>query len=490
MDYKLKYLKYKQKYIDLKNQLSFVQNDSFKQKYIDLKYQLSLGGRTNDSNLLSFFSSAPTGSIAKKFTKGSYDILRSDEARNKFPFYCPDDKPYLCSKDTTSFGLCKHRLLDCNNYTGENTYAKYDLSDPQRKRNFEYGKQFAYDIYKNPHKDCSRLIENSKGSFEGIFIAPKKFKIMTYNCWWNWKVTGDPIKDKFYKSFFETRMNSIANVINESTADIVCLQEVGRPSFEILQPLLKDIYPYYYETPFAAQDHEGKPRVRFSETVCFSKFPAKAFKLVSVEGSLHYNNSMIMVEFDNLVVLNVYLQAGTRNSPGQKDLWFNYSRCRYNEYLAIDKFLKDNRVDILIKPIVVLGDFNTDLNGKDKDWPELKAFKQLNLQDSWLEKYDDISGFTENTDVNFMRWNSKFEPKILRIDGIFYNKGKLKTNEIKLLGDKPIDISKEMQGDFYKYRMPSLIDFPNKNELIKKNSDEIQIWPSDHFAVMADLEII
>jgi hypothetical protein len=35
---------------------------------------------------------------------------------------------------------------------------------------------------------------------------------------------------------------------------------------------------------------------------------------------------------------------------------------------------------MLTKPIVVLGDFNTDLNGKEKDWPELKAFKQLKFK--------------------------------------------------------------------------------------------------------------
>ena len=39
MDYKNKYLKYKQKYIALKAQSNFVQSDSFKQKYIDLKNQ-------------------------------------------------------------------------------------------------------------------------------------------------------------------------------------------------------------------------------------------------------------------------------------------------------------------------------------------------------------------------------------------------------------------------------------------------------------------
>jgi hypothetical protein len=39
MDYKRKYLKYKQKYFDLKEQNDFVQGDSIKQKYFDLKEQ-------------------------------------------------------------------------------------------------------------------------------------------------------------------------------------------------------------------------------------------------------------------------------------------------------------------------------------------------------------------------------------------------------------------------------------------------------------------
>jgi endonuclease/exonuclease/phosphatase family metal-dependent hydrolase len=191
-----------------------------------------------------------------------------------------------------------------------------------------------------------------------------------------------------------------------------------------------------------------------------------------------------MLEFDNLIIFNVYLQAGTRNSPGQKDLWFNYSRCRYNEYLAIGRYLKDNKIN---KPIVVLGDFNTNLNGTIDEWPELKAFKQLNLQDSWLEKYDNNGGFTEDTSINLMRWNVKFEEKIYRIDGIFYTKDKLKTSNIKILGNIPIDIDKDMQQKFKDIRIPEI---PKKDELIRKNGDQIQLWPSDHFAVLAELELI
>ena len=296
------------------------------------------------------------------------------------------------------------------------------------------------------------------------------------------KQTDDEIQNNFYKKFFEIRINKIANIINNSEADIVCLQEVGKLTFEILQPLLQDNYKFYYENPFNCDDNNDGTRGRSIETMCFSKFPAKGFKLYSVQGNLHYDNSFLILEFDNLLIFNVYLQAGTINSPGQKDLWFNYSRCRYNEYLAIGKYLRDNNITM---PIIVLGDFNTNLNGEYQEWPELRAFDELNLQDSWLIINDKNGGFTEDTSINFMRWNIKFEEKILRIDGIFYSKGKFNTNNISLLGNEPIDIDEEMQKQFSDIRIPK-----NREELIRKNDNKLQLWPSDHFAVMAELEFI
>ena len=86
-----------------------------------------------------------------------------------------------------------------------------------------------------------------------------------------------------------------------------------------------------------------------------------------------------------------------------------------------------------------------------------------------------------------MRWNVKFEEKIYRIDGIFYTKDKFKTNNIELLGNQPINIDEKMQLEFDKYKIPNK---PNKNELIRKNDGKLQIWPSDHFAVMSELEFI
>lgn len=235
----------------------------------------------------------------------------------------------------------------------------------QRQELLDFGKKYGYNLYDNEDKDCSKLIENSTKYYEGVFLVPRKFKIMTYNCWWSMKTTSDDKVNTFHLNFLRTRITNIARIINESSADIICLQEVGKLTFDILFKLLEHNYPFYYENPFETDNDNNGPRGRNLETICFTKFPAKGYKLFSVQGNLQYNNSMILLEFDNLIVFNVYLQAGTRNSPGQKDLWYNYSRCRFNEYLAIGKYVKDNKIK---KPIIVLGDFNTNLNGNITEW--------------------------------------------------------------------------------------------------------------------------
>ncbi len=452
-----KYLKYKSKYLKLKNNMK--------------------GG--------AFFTTSKT---SNKFTKEEYDAL-SQEDKDKFPFYCPSTHPHLCTLSTPNFGLCKKNQDECSVYTGENKYLIYDLeSNDERKANLEYGEKFGYTFYKQKDKNCSNLIENSYGNitnFEGPHIS-NPFKILTWNLWWSIKKeTSDEAFNKFNIDFFKTRMDSIVENIIKSNADIICLQEVGDLTFKMIydESRLKILYPYYYENPISWDKDNTGQKKRTIDTVCLSKYPAKSFGSYGVEGNLEYHNSMCMVEFEKFVVFNVYLQAGTRNSPGQKDLWFNYSRCRYNEYLLIKNYIESKKIE---KPIIILGDFNTDLNGSVKNWPELKAFNQMNLQDAWLEKYDNKSGFTENTSINLMRWNVKFEEKIFRIDGIFYTKDAFNIKNIEVFGTDPIDISTDLEDNFVKYRVPNK---ENKNELLRKNQGRIQFWPSDHFGVLAEIKI-
>jgi exonuclease III len=401
----------------------------------------------------------------------------------------------MCGASTPSFGLCKTTKKDCDKYTGEDTIATYDTSKPENKEKQEYGFKFGYK-FSDKFKNCANLILNSSYEWDSTaskttFKLPSPFKIMSYNIWFSIKqfdasTPEHETRNLFERSFFQTRMLNIARIINNSGADVVCLQEYTQQSHELLFDLLKEQYPYFYETPFTPNVDNNGPRGRSVETVCYSKYPAKSFKLFAVEGSLSYNNSMIVVEFANVIIFNVYLQAGTKYSPGQSDTWFNYSRCRYHEYLSIQEYLKKNNPEN--KPVVVVGDFNTDLNGDLKEWPELKAFKEMDLEDSYLAVTNDRnSGFTENTDINTMRWNLKFERKIFRIDGIFHTRRRIKTLKTKLLGNHPIDIPESMQDEFVKFRVPNGEFSRSKLKFI---DGEIKLFPSDHFAVVSSLQIV
>ena len=446
MDYKLKYIKYKEKYLKLKFQNG--------------------GNKLNSSG----------NSI--KYTKTEYDTLPETE-KKEFPFYCENDKPNLCTIHTDNYGLCKTNPDECNTYSGEKQYATYDNINGDRDTNIAAGKRQGYDLYTiatEADKDCSKLnldAEQDYGVGENI---PTKFKIISYNCWWNLKDGKDQTETDFHRDHFDIRINDVGRILMEADADVVCLQECGDRTFNILKKILEHKYPYSYEnnTDKFQKNNDGT-RKRSIETVCFSKYKVKSFKLFGVGGILRYNNSMLMLEFNNLVVFNVYLQAGGKNSLGQKDLWFNYSRCRYNEYLSIGKFMKDSGIQ---KPIVVLGDFNTNLSGTLDEAPELRAFKKLNLEDAWLNKYPNTikdPGYTEDTQVNHMRWNVKFEEKQKRIDGIFHTKSVLKTNEIIVLGKDSVDDSKvpsDLMVKFEKYRIPDVAD---KSTKIRSNAGKLQI---------------
>jgi hypothetical protein len=185
-----------------------------------------------------------------------------------------------------------------------------------------------------------------------------------------------------------------------------------------------------------------------------SKYPPKKVKTYMLQGNSSYYNALGIYEFDNLVIINVYMQAGAEISPGQKYKWENYARCRRQQLMFIKQ-----QIDIIRqqgnKGIVVLGDFNFELNSiryqgegtgnatrdanghliydpssSDMKWAEHKFLvgdKGLNLNDSYKELHiDDPSvdvreGYTEYTDVNTFRFLGKLEEKKLRYDGVFFN---------------------------------------------------------------------
>jgi exonuclease III len=237
--------------------------------------------------------------------------------------------------------------------------------------------------------------------------------------------------------------------------DFVCIQESTRTFIDLLDKQdMPDLYPYIYPTEeeMVLQEANGAN----ATTSMLSKYPAKKATTYMLQGNSSYYNALGVYEFDNLVIVNVYMQAGSVISPGQKYKWENYARCRRQQLMFInDKIQEIRRSSSSSKAIVVLGDFNFELNsikyeGEDTGratrdennhliydplssnmtWSEHKFLVGsggLNLNDSYKELNIDNpgkivkEGLTENTEINTFRFLGKLEEKTLRYDGIFFN---------------------------------------------------------------------
>ena len=390
-----------------------------------------------------------------KFTKTEFEKLSVDQ-RQKYPFYCPDEFPYFCGRNSSSFGLCKKSLEDCEKVEKEGVI-------PIIATNYNNtGLQFGYHT-ENLHKRCNYLVLNRHQEFPNInFEIPMILSIMTYNIW------GMFSKNEFERNLLKKRLCMIANIVIQNNPDIICFQEMSIYSFIFLKYKLSHLYKYQYEKNYEMSWNIN--RHRKVETIIFSKFPVMNYQVYSLEGNLNYSNSFIRAEFNDIVLYNVYLQAGSKYSPGQELFWFHYTRCRIDQLKKIKEL-----IDKETKPVICCGDFNFHLDG-GKDWLEYKEIQNY-FKDSFRE-ISNAEGFTENTEINTMRWNVKFQEKKVRYDGILYKENSLKPFYSKLVGKNYYALdeksSKKFKDCFGK----------GKENLIKTNADKIHIFPSDHFGVL------
>lgn len=390
------------------------------------------------------------------FTFNEYNAL-NDNTRSLYPFYCPKEYPYFCGKDSNSFGLCKKRLEDCDNVNIDGVIPILAL-DYENK-----GTKYGY-YTDNLHRRCNNIILNKEKTFD-IFDTSNilMFSIMTYNIW------GLPPKNDFVLKLMKIRINLIADVVIKNNPDIVCFQEVSLIPLQILKKRLSYIYKYQYETDYFFD--EILQRNREVETITFSKYPVCNYQVYGLDGNLRYNNSLIRTEFNNFVLYNVYLQAGSKKSPGQEYYWFHYTRCRTDQLKRIKEL-----IDKDTKPVIICGDFNFHLDGGD-EWLEYNEIKDY-FKDSWKE-VNKKDGFTENTDINTMRWNLKFQDKKVRYDGILYKGNTVLPYLSKIVGKKSVPLNKQMTKLFIKNYISD-----DHNKIKYNNQKTINIFPSDHFGVI------
>jgi endonuclease/exonuclease/phosphatase family metal-dependent hydrolase len=321
------------------------------------------------------------------------------------------------------------------------------------------------DMYKRRSSSTPRQLE--------VGPIPSPFKIVTQNALGLYRgEIGQPpepgsVNEATY-DLMALRTALFRDFLKKNRPDFVCLQE-STPTFVDLldKDSIPEMYPYLYPTEdemLVLQSNGANANVSM-----FSKYPARKSSTFMLQGNSSYFNSLGIYEFDNLVLINVYMQAGSEISPGQKYKWENYARCRRQQLMFIKQQIDKIRA-AASKAIVVLGDFNFELNSiryegekigrpvrdqnnhliydpanSDMKWAEHKFLvgeKGLNLNDSYKELYldspsEDVrEGYTEYTDVNTFRFLGKLEEKKLRYDGIFFNDD-LRPIECKVVNDTP-----------------------------------------------------
>jgi hypothetical protein len=322
---------------------------------------------------------------------------------------CPESAPILCEQTTLSKGLCVKEQSDCNI---RSNILRNVPTTPENIR----GKKYSY-VEEFLGRHCYFTEETLKIDYDKTYTngeaIPSPFSCLTFNIW------GLARKEE-QEHLFKLRQKLLEDTIRESGADLLCLQEMSEFSYGQLKELIGE-YKFASEIPYPAPDSRPiSERKRVVDTYFLSKYHPSRVTIYGIPGVLGYENSILVVEFPNLVVFNLYNQAGSRSSPGQKYKWIHYSRCRYD---ILDTILQMIERRYSEKSIIVCGDFNFHLDGEINDWPEIEMldrYKSLGFIDTFRVLNPTEIGLTEDTDRNYMRWNQKLIEKHYRYDGILY----------------------------------------------------------------------
>lgn len=395
-------------------------------------------------------------------------------------FTCQNSNyPFLCGIDTENFGLCVKNETDCNQKISRNN----DMlpNDSMTEEQIKLGQQYAYEK-SNLHTDCENITLVVHNEYSNSTLVSKDFKICSWNVWGLTK----KITPKFASWSIPKRLNIICDNILENNIDIICLQEVSNLVFETIQTRLGDQYDFYDNNINIELTLPKFKRSLENIFIVRKNIKPSLFQNYLLQGNLDFNNNINILEFPNVVIINGYFQAGSKFSPGQENVAIHYSRCRYEQLKVLSQFIEKYND----KPIIICGDFNFNLDGNLVNWPETKYLdflKSNGFIDSYRHLFPNIienPGYTEDTQINFMRYNNKYIEKQFRFDGILVKS--LRPVDCAVLGMLPISgLTEEETAEVIENYV-----YKKTEELsrARKKGNTIELWPSDHFGIMSVLE--
>lgn len=272
-----------------------------------------------------------------------------------------------CSRDN-----CNNIQLNCGNYTTTLCNIHRGLND-------------------EPRLKCTKSF-NVKNNFE------KKIKIVTFN------IAG------VCSLFKKERMKNIY-----IEGDIIGMQEVD---FNIFPKFINN---YKFQTTME-KEQMGK-----INSLCVSNIFPKKYEFYELPGLLdYYNNSVIYLYYDNFIIANIYLQAGSKMS-GKIDIKYLSNFHKYREKKLIEILDKVDEIDYKYK--IIMGDFNYDLIGNDEDWPEGKIMKRSGFENVLKDKGNEC--YTEDSENNLLRKITKpNQVKKVQFDSIYYKGFKLSSSKL------------------------------------------------------------
>ena len=480
-----------------------------------------------------------------KRTKKGGSVSEISNSEWNYKKVCDPPKK-ICDKSKINFALCVEDEVDCDN-------PNYDYQFNPRKSKIEVN-TFNVERFKVvPNEDLTETNKEEisrdvlKQEFTGRFKSyvpefsptscyiqkknyisqeyPKlgeantiqnEFSIITQNALGLY--FGKPEEELDESNPTDLKNKAILNIMRLRTAyfrrflleseypDFLCFQEMTPEFLKFLyleSDSMREKYKYVY--PDSNNFDELMTRKADAITMLISKYPAIKHTTYMLQGNSSYYNSLGVTEFKNLVIFNVYLQAGSKFSPGLKYNWENYSRCRRQQLIFIKSLIDSYGND---RAVIVLGDFNFELNSIHYDrtpddtenWSELTFLKALNLRDSFKTFHPTEPGLTENTEINTLRFLGKLEHKSLRYDGIFFNKN-LYPITSNVINNVPLKINEENKTSLDIPFDPEQINKDYKLALVFKPGDSInetleryksehdlntgyELFVSDHFGVM------
>jgi exonuclease III len=293
-------------------------------------------------------------------------------------------------------------------------------------------------------------------------------------------------KNTNLKRLFGLRKKLLLKTLNESSADMFCLQEMSADSYIMMADWIKS-YAFASEIPYL----NNGTRNRSVDVYFVSRYRPKSITIYGLQGVLNYKNALMVIEYPNLVIYNLYNQAGSKVSIGQEKTWIHYSRCRYDILNIIYDVMPKNQ------NIAICGDFNFHLDGSEDDWPEIdmiNRFKNAGFIDTYRSIHN-VGGLTEDTDANPMRWNQKLVSKKYRYDAILY-KGSTKgwdVNSSRILGTEKSWLN-EADSEWFYNELSEAKKKTNglqrlKAKRITKKGYRLPLNPSDHFGVLTKFKM-